>query len=83
MVRFNKNSDAGVVETGDLTGCVYLLVFCIFQFAGRLGQPELSCVQSSVLEAVQGMQAGPSCSAAPQPCWKLPEGIGAGVFLLL
>lgn len=34
--RFNKNSDAGVVvETGDLTGSVYLFLFAIFQFAGR------------------------------------------------
>lgn len=32
---FNKNSDAGVVETGDLTGSVYLFLFAIFQFAGR------------------------------------------------
>lgn len=46
--QFNKNSNAGVVETGDLTGCVYLFLFSIFQFAARHGNQLVAAAVSAV-----------------------------------
>lgn len=80
MVRFNKNND---VELWRQEIWQVVFTFLCFPFSSLLEGmgislwQQLSCVQSLVLEAVQGVQPGPSCSAA-QPCWSCPRGLGLG-----
>lgn len=84
--QFNKNTDAGVVvETGDLTGCVYF--FC-FPFSSLLeGMGTSLWQQLSELCSVLGVSASPGDAARHlllcrllSPGESCPRGLRLGCF---